>query len=393
MVRGISMAFLAICFLVGALGLFVAFQLYLIQEAAGIEPQSITLANLIDRGTGDNAHVTVNEFNFGTPIVEKQDDGKAAAWVPMFPKVATNSKVKHPLVLWRVEVPEKELPTTLQTKALTAVVCSEMPGLGSWDLRLPLKLAKELSIPKDTKVLLLTDPELRIMGWCFEPDLLFSPSNNMFAWIIGGVLTVLGLGGLLWMSREDTLVDRAEAAAVATSTLATEPAVSIHEFNNSEFVSRGKKIFIFCGGLIGLCFLLLINTFSLMSKSPDVAKTVMGVSVVLIVINVFLINTHFQYRSYGVSSIEVLGSGLRWSKSSNDSKLHTSAWSQISEVEIKDQSPYPWRHTMKIRLKSGEVLMFAGFSLVSFHAFAKLVRDCYTGRSKPISVAAGFGGI
>jgi hypothetical protein len=370
MIRGILKIFFAACFVAGGVALFGAYQLQRCQSAATIEPQVITLAELLKKENGSNAHVTVTDFRVGKPAVDKSGAKDEYTWVPLTLSLSKKGKAAKDKTVFLRRNADDEDPSA---DTVTAIVASQMPSPSPWEARLPTRIAEEFGV-KSANAIVLVEPEVVFGEWRFEPELVFEPRTCSLAWAVGGTLALIGLGGLLWMGRLKSLMDADEAAS-----LAAEPAVSTHEFNAWEFARRGWKVFLFCGILIAFCAVLFGAGVSLLKKSPDGAYVIMGMSSLFILINLFLIQGHYQYRSHGVAQIDVCASGLRWTKV-GDSTQRVAAWTQIENLELQHGSPYSWRHALVITFLSGESLRLAAFSLTEYHEFAKLIRDGYDQR-------------
>jgi len=369
------MAALAASLLVGSVLLFAAFQLYLIQQAAQPAPQPLALATLIEQGAGNNAHVTVSNYVFARPIIEAQG-GSQTIWLPLYVANPRTRQPVRPRVVYRLQAAESALPELLKTATLTALVCDRMPGGGPWDYRLPAQFAERYPSEDAPTTIVLAEPTMRLAGWSLAPDLVFAPTTQLAGWVLGAVLVLVGLGGLLWMGRNDAAVESTAVPAERSAALAKESSLSSHAFNTWEFASRGFKIMVFCGIMLAsLCLLFFVGVY-LLNSAPDTGYTVMAVSVGLALINLWLLQLHFQYRSHGVASIEVCNSGLRWMKLAGKS-THMASWSEVARCDLNHTSPYPWRHTLTIAFRSGEELRLAAFSLTDYHAFAKFVQDGY----------------
>src|SRR5262245_45660063 len=109
MIRGLFLSLLGLSALAGAAALFAGFQLHRIQSAAQTEPQAIALADLIQNGCGDNAHVRVTDFTAGKPVVENVGV-HTVAWLPMYPTAPAARNQSAPPVVLRIQTDEVLLP-------------------------------------------------------------------------------------------------------------------------------------------------------------------------------------------------------------------------------------------------------------------------------------------
>ena len=64
-----------VCLLLGGFMLLVAGELHEAADVGRPVPRTVSLAELIDKGCGDNAHVALTDFTFGKPVIEKDSDG------------------------------------------------------------------------------------------------------------------------------------------------------------------------------------------------------------------------------------------------------------------------------------------------------------------------------
>jgi hypothetical protein len=377
MLRLLINMLLCICLVAGVVVLFGAFQLHQAQQQAQPEPQTMTLKQLVESGPGDNAHVELMDVCFGNPIIEENGAQWRSVWLPLYVTKPVANRAQPPTVVMHVSQIRDQagLDEFLKRESLTAVVSDRMPALTPWKLKLPAQFAKDYPTKEPVKTTLLAEPEVRFMNWTWGPEVVFDGVTLHLAWALGGVLAFVGLAGLLWIGKIEAVAERAAAPRVdskAKAALAEETAISSHAFNTAEFASRGFKIWLYCGILIGVCFALMVAGFSLLTKNPSGAFTIVGVTSGLILINAFLIRSHTVYRTRGVAAIEICPSGLRWLKAT-DQPAQTAVWAEIKGVELNHLSPYPWRHLLTITLRSGEVLQLAAFSLTNYAAFAKLL--------------------
>jgi hypothetical protein len=338
MIRGIVMTLCGVASLAGVLGLYGAFQIRNIQLAAQVEPQPISLAELIKNGASDNAHVIVSDFVFGKPFVEKESNAGSLAWVPLYVTSPQSRKPAPPPVVVRVRANDAELAEFLKSAAMTVVVANQMPSGSPWKIRLPTRFAEAYPEMKPTKTLLLTDPEISFMGETWRADHSFGNATQMFAWMIASALGAVGLCGLLWLGRFAGSAVAATEFADQSTKLATETAFSSHEFNTTGFASRGFKIFVFCGVLVAFLGLIFIAGVSLLTRKPESGLTIMAVSAGLMLVNAVIIWSHWRFRAHGVSRIDVCKHGLRWVKAGDDI-VRFATWSQVANLELHHTSP------------------------------------------------------
>jgi hypothetical protein len=78
---------MVISFLVGAFGLYMGFQEWRLSRVVQDKPHDMTLAELIEKGPGDNNHIVLSEFTFGDQYVyqknEKTGSNTGKVWVPI----------------------------------------------------------------------------------------------------------------------------------------------------------------------------------------------------------------------------------------------------------------------------------------------------------------------
>jgi hypothetical protein len=83
-----------------------------------------------------------------------------------------------------------------------------------------------------------------------------------------------------------------------------------------------------------------------------------------------------------VQQIDVMTGGLRWVRHNNPA-VRTVAWSEIARCTLQHESPYPWRHTLTLVLRTGEQLWLSAFNLSDYHDFAGLVERGHAKKGLP----------
>jgi hypothetical protein len=385
MVRGLINLVLFLCLLHGAVVLCGTFLLLRVQQQVSVEPHTVSIAEFVQTGRGDNGHVELTGVYFGTPMIETHLDKRRAAWLPLYPAPAADKAAPPPVVLKLAhDLDEASLAEFVKRTSVTAIVCGGMPAWTPWDVRLPARFSKEY--PAKTLPIVLAQPEVRFLDWSWGPDVVFDRNTQTAAWALGGVLACLGLFGLLWMGSASAA---AAPAVTDKAALAAEQPLSRHAFDQAAFAKRGFLICLFCGGLIAFCLLLMFAGLTLLLRQRETGYIVVGMSAFLILINVFLIWSHFAYRTQGVAAIEVCPGGLRWLKTA-DSPTQVAGWGEVADVSLNHLSPYPWRHELTITLQSGQSLKLAAFSLTDYARFAELVSTGFKQRGLVSKSLAGF---
>src|SRR4051794_38419330 len=80
------------CFLLG-------WQLDMVANVGEPAAQTMTVAQLIDGGRGDNAHVELTHFKLGKPTVESERDQLTDVWIPVYPAGEKPSSKR--MLVWR----------------------------------------------------------------------------------------------------------------------------------------------------------------------------------------------------------------------------------------------------------------------------------------------------
>src|SRR5262245_43999116 len=222
------------CFPLGIALLFVAWQLQRVAGAGRPQPQALTLAELIDRGPGDNVHIQLSKFAFDKPVVETNKDHLRAVWVALYPPGKKQSK-DSPAIVFRTALAhdQSDIEDLLTQKNLSVIAVSALP-----ECRLKVYPAAELyeAYPKldPTTVTVLADPALVIQGrQILTAEQLFNSATPIIAWGSGAGVLALGCLFMVAWRRFGTRARHRYTAPIANLTdnfrLTERSPVSTHE--------------------------------------------------------------------------------------------------------------------------------------------------------------------
>src|SRR5262249_4007369 len=144
--------------------------------------QPLRLADLVKHGAGDNLHVRLSEFSFGTPIVEKARGQVDGAWIPLFAP-GRRAKDATPVALFyaRRVKGQAELDDLLKTTTFVPLVASPLPRKHQNMSPSPALYASYPKLdPKKTPV--LTEPVLDIPGYALPAEHWFNPNLSYMLW-------------------------------------------------------------------------------------------------------------------------------------------------------------------------------------------------------------------
>jgi hypothetical protein len=364
----------------GSFVLFVASHLNLAADAGQPTPSPITLAELMERGPGSNAHVELSEFRFGKPIIEPHGEQWRCVWIALEPTARVSPQAR-PVVLRLGDQPDQpRLDQLLTQKTLTAAVSTSMAH-SAWDIPPDKEFAKahpELD-PKRVTLLQL-NPNVEIGGITFlTEDMIFDRSNARIAKALGWSLLGLGLLSglvLVWgLGRRPVKGPRPAPLANEEELrrqLLYEAPLSLHEFRLLGALGESFA-FLFCAvSSLGATLFCLGAAGTFGQRSQPFLAGLAVLFALLMFAGVFLfLGLAIRVFTGGATRIGVFPSGLRWRTLWAD---RAALWSDIANVHRAVSIRNGVRmDTLEIGLYSGRTLRFSHRTLSDYETFAQTV--------------------
>jgi hypothetical protein len=372
----------------GLLALLVCWQLQLVAGALPT-PQTMTVADLIDKGSGENLHVELTDLAFGNPVIEQTENHDwQQVWVPVLPAGSGKTTPKQTVLLragWITK--QSQLDEFLKQTKLKALVTTSLPTWSLWKVR-PSEVLQQASPKLDLgKVVFLTKPDLGVAPVVLPADVVFAETTRRAAqgsaagFLLVGILSI---PLLFWAARASTGSFSDDPATQAKQhergRLAMESPLSMHYFTLGKCCVRAGKnigfaiLFVVFGlGLLGVAAWAIDKAgFGLYLAGGAVL-----VSLALVGAAVAAVYRAAQIFSGGVSEIAVCHSGLRWSARGKSRKA---LWSDVASVNVNEHitrrkgAVQDWYCTCLIRFYSGETLMIWSDALSNFVGFVNNVR-------------------
>jgi hypothetical protein len=362
--------------------LFVAWQLQNVSVRGLPEPHALTLAELIDRGPGDNIHVQLSKFTFEKPIIETNKEQITTAWVAMWP-AGKRGPTGNPPVVWRTSLAndKDELDALMARKNISAMVASALP-----DCRLKVYPAPALFevYPKldPTGVIVLADPELIIEGHrVLTSDQLFDSATPRIAWGAGAGTLILGFVFMLAWRRLGSRPAHRSSEPIANLSdnfrLTERTPVSTHEpltkGVRQRIVARfGGSLLMVVMGLMALGFA--AWSFRELSSNVIIAISVAGAFVAIGGLILFVLC--LAEYAFPLSAIVLFHGGIRWECRRH---CYTALWADIESVYRQESNPVSTERkgTLTLVLRSGKRLQFSSETLSNYNQFADGVQQSH----------------
>jgi hypothetical protein len=378
LLRTLLLAGSALCPLIGTFILFIASALSDVAAVGRPTPQPLTLAELIARGPGDNAHVELTDFQFGKPIIEQRGQQWRWVWLPLEP-AGKKAPGGRPVFLQLGDSPDQaRLDQVFTQKTLTALVGSSLPPTSLWTGR-PSETfrRKHPALDPDKALLLVSNPTVDLAGITFlSEDMIFEKSSAVTTQVIGWVLVGLGVvGAVLWLCGLNwQRVDQPRPPAAVNEDylrerLLDEQALSIHTF--CFWGALGRSILLVFGAVLTFvvsCVSLAVTAGPASSSHPILGIIFLGFTLGIFACVFLLLGLAIKVFTGGAMWIAVCPSGLRWRRlGSRGSAL----WSDIAKftrtVVVRSGSKID---NVVLVLYSGESFHFWDHSLSDYSQFA-----------------------
>ena len=328
---------LAVGLPLGCLLLFVTVEVKMVAKDTRPTPQTLSAAQLADKGDAENLHVELTDFTFGKPVIENDERGWKCAWLPVEPAPRPKKAAKH-VLFFRADVHDQAaLDEVLKRSRLEALLVSALSEGSHWKATPGAALRQAYPKLKTGEALLLAEPRLSLLGQtvALSDPRLFDPTyEGLGAWGGAGLLllAVIALRLMLKGSSAEEEGDRKKLPANAEAQraqLETERPVSFH---------RRK----FLGVFPGICFfgLLAASLWFLVGITGLAAVMAQGegkplFAVLFVFFGVLTLlgarvagRAWLRYRRWP-TDIAVCYSGLRWRQGW---RRRTLLWAEVEEV-------------------------------------------------------------
>jgi hypothetical protein len=354
--------------------------------------EPLSAAQLVEKGAPDNLHVTLTDFTFGKPVIEKTEAG-LNAWLPVQP--ASPPEAPKYTIFFHANVPDQAaLDKFLKQSRCEALITSRLPSKSRWRIKAGPALRTAYPELDMSKVLFLAEPRLSLLGHAValsDPRLYDPMYESLGAWG-GAALFLFGLISLNFLMKRgrtesDTGLDAAEAEALRAQ-LETERPESCHTARGSGIV-QGVILYGILSGILIFGVLLLAGAAAL-HQSED--KPRYAVLVTFINLPVFLL-ARAAVRAFlrmfrWPTDIALCPTGLRWRQGR---KRRAILWAEVAEVDrqvkliprvnqtgligafaqLNNPTPPIVKDTLLITLHSGESYRMSPALVTNYANFAE----------------------
>jgi hypothetical protein len=377
------------------LGFFCYSQISGLTKVGQATPQALPLAELLDKGADNNAHVRLSDFTFGTPLVEERDGYWLGVWLPLEPTTPASKKT-GPVVVWAGRVAnEQQLQDFIQHTTLDLLCASRLPD--SSQLRVRPGKTIQAAYPKTelSKVTVLVEPVFVLPeGTVLGADVLFnSRLAGTGGWLGFGTLILSGF--CLWRGCRTPPHRSRRAGARANerptpppppgayTRLARERELSLHPFAwrlvLERVCHRGGYLLLFLGGA---GFFIYVAVRAIVAGQPGVF--LFGT---LIALFLFYFGLFVTFMSVGAllrhcNGFAVYSSGIRWQVGD---ATHAALWEDIAELYraevrcFRNGVPTNTFSTMTLKLYDGRVLKMSADTYGNFECLADNVASAHGG--------------
>ncbi len=381
--RGGQVAFgMVVFFWLGAIAVFAAWQLQMVAGPAQPTPQTLSAAELIDKGPGDNLHVELTDFTFGQPAIEKTDNVWLRVWVPVQPDFPGTKPAERTLLLRADGVSNQaQLDELLRQSRLTVLVTNPLHALSIWKVNPTDDLPKAAPKLNLARVTFLVDADLKYGDTVYlSARQAFDPTTGQVAWVVAAVLLSVGFFFLLLVflnSRGGWIAVPPEQQPPGTEyerqRLAVELPMSTH------WQEAGGFLFNVVLNVIGAAFLFLLSMLAVMVAAvllkvmPPVAPAVvLGISF-LILFGVWAVVRRVQKLAASlVSEMSLCPSGLRW-KVGDVQQM--ALWTDLQSIRIHEWvttrrgAEVAWSARCRLTFRSGAGMELWSWMLSDFRTF------------------------
>jgi hypothetical protein len=392
-------------FWIGLAAAYAACQLQTLSGVAAVEPQPLTVADLLTKGPGKNLHVRLTDLTFGKPLIEEEDHHGKTVWVPVLPAGATGKPTERAVYLRAYVHDQSQLDQLLGRTSLDVVVASSLPELSQWR-----SAADEMAGLKKADVRVLAARVYLVR----DADLSFGPLGTLpvsvalggtaatVAWGVAGAGLSVGFFFLLLICTAKPLGGSGTPEPLGPGG-EYEYGRLVNEIPQSEHVMpRGVLAKRILGrGVLAAVLLLLSLVFIGGIPSVLAGPTPAGVTGFLVlIVTFFLLAVLVVRRARGLSTrtvtaVSVCHSGLRlWS----GDRVRLALWADIAsvnsqEVEVVQRGQGGTRGgTTWMKLRNGESLTFRSGSISDWCVFARHVHGNVKGHNGQVASERMRGG-
>ena len=363
---------------------FVALQMQELSGQVQPQPQSLRLAELIEKGPGDNAHVELTGFKFDKPIFEARNGRWFAVWIALYP---ADNKIhgETPAVLLRTNRvhDQRQLDELLKQTQLTALVGSALP-VSQWKAAPAAALYTPYPKLDPNKTIVLCDPALIIHGrTILTAAELFDAQTPMRAW--GVAAAALALGGLclLVWHRLGSLPKRRRRPSPWRPMPASNPRIAeLKAISSHRFTVRParRRLLVRAGGALVLLAvsagMFAVAYLAFREGRANVAALA-GVAggFVLFCLASSLLNVAAEFL-FPISIVDLYSAGIRWQRFG---RSHVAPWQDIDDIyrrdlEMEGRASASEAGGLCLVLRSGKRLRFSDDTLTNFSTFVDVIQ-------------------
>src|SRR5262249_26167863 len=153
-----------------------------LREAADVgrpAPRTVSVAELSEKGCGDNAHVELTDFTCGKPVIETDEHGWKYVWLPLEP--AEKRPGQRPVVLRLGDRPDQARLDQVHAGKPTALVTASLSKYSIWQIhpsdtfrKSQPKSEMAKSPDSDKTLFLMLNPTVDVAGLTFlSEDMIF----------------------------------------------------------------------------------------------------------------------------------------------------------------------------------------------------------------------------
>lgn len=371
----------------GPCGLILAWQLDTVSAAAQPTPQTLSVAELAEKGAGDNLHVELTDLAFGKPVVDVKEGRWLYVWVPIEPAGKGSGKPVRAVFL-RTTTPkdQEQLDGLLQQTTLRALVTTPLPANSVWKAQPTEALRKAYPKLDAADPVFLVDPRLEAGDTVLlAADQLFDRTNASIAWGVALGLVGVGLVCLVLMFVGEKKEPKADLGPVPVVSeqererLAVAIPQSVHHFTFWRWLYRSVGWLIVAGllGLLGLAGL--AGIADCVGQGKMDSALIGGFLTLLVFLGALgCVGRCLRVYAARVSEMAVCHTGLRWT---HRGRHRTAIWAELAGVKVQEfVSSYrgrvkDWYAYLTLTLRTGEKLEIMSEAISDFPRLHKLLAE------------------
>ncbi|MFL5242995.1 MAG: hypothetical protein ACJ8FY_12880 [Gemmataceae bacterium] len=400
---------LMVAMTLGCAVLFTAVQLNNVIQKCKPTAEVLTVAQLAEKGAPENLHVELNDFTFGTPVIETNKEGWECAWLPIEPSakplpVEPHPKSKKPskqTIYYRANVRDQAaLDEFVKQSKLIALVTTPLPKDSRWRVTCGPALRKAYPKLDANQTLFLAEPRLLVFGETIElsdPRPYDAAYQSTAAWGGAGLL----LFGFLCMyllavRRGPATKHRStpDAEALRAKLMAEAP-VSVHRAK-ALYILQGVALF---GILAGILVLMAVLFGGVAFKAQNRGEPLIAALTALITFPLLLgalaSARACLARLRWPTDIAVCHNGLRWRQGRQERAFLWAEFVDVKrEIKLVQRAVYPGGlvgamaqmnnpqppikvDTVKLTLQSGKTYRMSPAALTDYLNFASSITELW----------------